>query len=335
MEKRERLYYLDFIRAIGTIIIVLTHYNAIFLYTNPQMPEKAVISTTIAGIYIGNFGVALFLIISGAALMYVYKEKIDIKTFYIKRFWNIYPTFWIAFAIMFLTKFYFFGFPTGTAKWRIIFSILGIDHYLGAHGISTFASVGEWFLGFIIIFYLIFPLVRYAMIRFPKWTAIISIFLYILVIWIQPTAYHISLFTLLPLILFGMYFVYYGKTVSMPIAIVSLIIMIGNGIIKPSINESIQQTYIGICAFLFLVFVSKYFKWNPIPKVANLICKYSYTIFIVHHVITLYMAQKFDLYTMTRTDSYMLFLCCCCVIFVVAYLVQRLERAAVALIKNK
>ena len=29
---RERLFYLDFIRAIAAIAIVITHYNAIFLY---------------------------------------------------------------------------------------------------------------------------------------------------------------------------------------------------------------------------------------------------------------------------------------------------------------
>ena len=64
---KERLFYLDFVRAFATIVILLTHYNAIYLYAG--MPEKAVISTTVCNIYIGDFGVSLFLIISGAALM--------------------------------------------------------------------------------------------------------------------------------------------------------------------------------------------------------------------------------------------------------------------------
>lgn len=40
--KRERLFYLDFVRAAATLIIVLTHFNAWYLYTSPAMPEKAV-----------------------------------------------------------------------------------------------------------------------------------------------------------------------------------------------------------------------------------------------------------------------------------------------------
>lgn len=34
---KERLFYLDFVRALAAISIVITHYNAIFLYANPQI----------------------------------------------------------------------------------------------------------------------------------------------------------------------------------------------------------------------------------------------------------------------------------------------------------
>ena len=52
--KKERLFYLDFVRAIATISIVITHFNARYLYLNPPMPQKAVITTTVANIYIGG-----------------------------------------------------------------------------------------------------------------------------------------------------------------------------------------------------------------------------------------------------------------------------------------
>ena len=46
--KRERLFYLDFIRAIATVAIVLTHYNALFFYNvYPQAPEKVVITARV------------------------------------------------------------------------------------------------------------------------------------------------------------------------------------------------------------------------------------------------------------------------------------------------
>lgn len=95
--KRERLFYLDFVRAAATLIIVLTHFNAWYLYTSPAMPEKAVFSLWFGNIYIGEVGVSLFLILSGAALMYVYENHLNIKQFYKKRFLNIYPLFWLRF----------------------------------------------------------------------------------------------------------------------------------------------------------------------------------------------------------------------------------------------
>lgn len=86
--KKERLFYLDFVRAIAVISIVITHFNARFLYLNPPMPEKAVLTTNVGNLYIGDWGVSLFFIISGAALMYIYQEKCDWKLFYKKRFFS-------------------------------------------------------------------------------------------------------------------------------------------------------------------------------------------------------------------------------------------------------
>lgn len=83
MKKKERVFYLDFIRAISTIIIVLTHYNALFLY-NVSNDNAIIGSTFIFKIYIGSFGVSLFLILSGASLMTSMKDDFSIKEFYKK-----------------------------------------------------------------------------------------------------------------------------------------------------------------------------------------------------------------------------------------------------------
>lgn len=41
--KRERIFYLDFVRAVATISIIFTHYNALFIYnTSIPMPQKAI-----------------------------------------------------------------------------------------------------------------------------------------------------------------------------------------------------------------------------------------------------------------------------------------------------
>ena len=83
--KRERIFYLDFVRAVATISIIFTHYNALFIYnTSIPMPQKAILTMTVGNVYIGSWGVSLFLIISGAALMYVYENELDVLKFWKK-----------------------------------------------------------------------------------------------------------------------------------------------------------------------------------------------------------------------------------------------------------
>ena len=44
--RKERLFYLDFIRAIATVSIIMTHFNARYIYAGAQYIYKAIISTT-------------------------------------------------------------------------------------------------------------------------------------------------------------------------------------------------------------------------------------------------------------------------------------------------
>jgi len=180
--KRERIFYLDFVRAVATISIIFTHYNALFIYnTSIPMPQKAILTMTVGNVYIGSWGVSLFLIISGAALMYVYENELDVLKFWKKRFINIYPMFWIAYIFAMLFNFYRIGsIDTSIGKWRYIFSILGIDGYIANWGVQTFFLVGEWFLGYIIIIYIIFPILRKGVNEYPLLLAIITAVLYIL-----------------------------------------------------------------------------------------------------------------------------------------------------------
>ena len=69
MEKKKRVFYIEFIRVISMIIIVTYHFFVHFAENN------------IKGIDITNgtwgvIGVTLFFMISGASLMYNYKEKL-------------------------------------------------------------------------------------------------------------------------------------------------------------------------------------------------------------------------------------------------------------------
>ena len=104
----------------------------------------------------------LFILISGATITYSNNNR-DIKPmeFYKKRLTRVLIPFYIAYIIYFVIKvislknIHIYG---GVPKWRFIWTILGMDEYLNACGIKTFSlGVGEWFLGCIILCYLIYP----------------------------------------------------------------------------------------------------------------------------------------------------------------------------------
>lgn len=335
-QEKKRIFYLDFVRAAATLLIVLTHYNALYLYTSPQMPEKAVITCYFSHVYIGDLGVSLFLIISGAALMHVYRDKCRLSIFFKKRFWGIYPMFWLGYLGFFFYSFYQNqGLNPAIPKSRIIYSILGIDTYMQAFGQVNFSMVGDWFLGMIIIFYLFFPLLRKWILTHPFSLGITSVAVYVLFL-IWKTPYNsVLLPVLLPRILFGMFFIQSGKRVKWPAALISLGIIIINYFLPWKIDSTLQATYIGIAVFLILVWLADFLTWIPFRRICACVCKYSYAIFIVHHTIIFYMAGRFNLYEITRFNSHLLFLCCCCVIFVVAFLLQKVHDKTVGIFLEK
>lgn len=318
MKSKERVFYLDFIRTIAVCFIVLTHYNAIYVYMWDKVAlTKVVFTWKIANLYIGDFGVSLFLIISGAALMYTYERQFDIKEFYKKRFLSIFPMFWIGYFVTFLHSFWINKWIDRTIpRQNIILSILGMDGYLNGL-VPSFYKIGEWFLGFIIIFYIIFPLLRKMVIEHPKVTLSVALIIYLAINIIYPFKINrsIFLFTRLPELLFGMYFVKYIKKVHWIMAIVALYILTLNTFVSIPLNKDIQTTYVGISAFVFWVYVANYLgKYGIIRKLCKMLSKYSYAIFLTHHYIITQITSQFDLYNISILESYILFLLCCCVI---------------------
>lgn len=335
--KKERLFYLDFVRAVAVISIVLTHFNARYLYLNPPAPEKAVLTTNIGNLYIGDWGVSLFFIISGAALMYVYGDRCDLKKFYKKRMLSIYPMFWIAYAADFL----FILWKThalpgnGIPKWRIIFSILGFDGLLLTNGFPTFYLLGEWFLGVIILIYLIFPLLRKLMNERPVLLAGFVLGGYLLGFAIcrvasWPLVPATMLLIRIPELVFGMFFVsvHTGKisldflgikedgSITWKTALVSLAIVVLNWVLKPGISSSIQTTYVGIASFLVLVYLSGVLKCPAIESVCGILSKYSYAVFLVHHIVIANIMERINLMEISVGKSYLLFGGTCIVIAV-------------------
>lgn len=315
---KKRIYSLDFIRAIAVVLILLTHYNAKYIYMwDENALKKVVLCWKLSNIYIGDFGVALFLIVSGAALMKASETNFSLLRFYKKRFLSIYPMFWIAYFCTFMYSFWKVkGINQMIPKWSIIWSIMGMDGYLNGL-VPNFYQVGEWFLGFIVIFYMIFPILKKGVEKSPLFTGLIISVLYICVNYKYTLPLNKSIFivTRLPELFFGMYYAKYIKKSNRYAAGMALLVLLANALIQPTIDKDIQTTYVGIAAFVLLAYCgekAEKCKWTV--AISDILSKYSYAIFLTHHYIITQITSEFDLTNITILESHLLFVLCCLVI---------------------
>ena len=98
--------------------------------------------------------------ISGSGLLLSSENRFKLSQYYQKRWRKIYPIFYLCWIVLYFLlvikhhSFFFRGAP-----WKFVFTLLGMDGYLDCV-VQTYYIIGEWFLGALIIIYLIFPLLR-------------------------------------------------------------------------------------------------------------------------------------------------------------------------------
>lgn len=336
--KKPRLFYLDWIRAIAAILIVVTHFN------NPYLEPTRFFVNRPFGIYIGGLGVSLFLIISGAALMYNYgdRESLDLRTFYTKRAKTLYPMFWVAFIVANILLFirnngYIF---VPRHKITAIFSLFGMDGYASAFGVGTFYTLGEWFLGFIILFYIVFPLLRVGVNKMPIATVCIVLVLYAATV-VFFTFYQIPrvpsdilLTTRLPELVFGMIFVKFIKKVPHWLAAVSFVILALQQLTH-ILKDNIAVTIVGIFAFLLLSYIGKLVKsFKPLSACTKFISAYSYPIFLVHHVLIMQVFTVIYPVWLNRWQAYGLLIAEFVVILVLSVILKRFTNLIVGFVSK-
>lgn len=323
--RKPRLFYLDLVRALAVILIIITHFN------NPFMGNHPIFMYEPFGIYVGSLGVSLFLIISGAALMYGYgdKEHLDIKKFYWKRCKAIYPMFWIAFIVanVLLLLRYQGNMYANVPAYRIIYSFLGVDGLLSTTGMLTFYTLGEWFLGFIILFYVVFPLLRYGVKNYPVHTAIFIAALYTLSLIFPVNVLNLPSATLLwvrlPELVFGMYFTKYMRNVNAWVAAACGVFLIVQEL-NPLVHDDLGTTIVGIAAFLVIVFFSQWLNQKAVQTPVKIIAKYSYPIFLVHHQVIMQVFSVMDLTRLSMSGAYLVFFVDLVIIMIGACILDRI-----------
>lgn len=334
--KKERLFYLDVIRALSILLIVAYHFcvrldlfhiaSISFLLDNDSYS-------------LGMVEVRLFFIISGVALMYTYMDTIDIKTFYKKRFLNIYPMYWLAYIGAFIAYYLLLKAPIPhAAPFSFVFTILGIDNYV-MDFFPTFYLLGEWFLGVIIVFYIVFPLLRKLVNRYPIQLFVVMLMIVLVLAVYNPFVLkpaHRSILVSLFSCVLGMLFIKYVKSFHISIVVVSAVVALGIFIMKPEINVLLMSHVLAITLFVLLVSFSKYLhaiKW--IKKGIGKISKFSYPIFLTHHVILVACLTPFKNMNFSPMVLLGMFLVTLIAILVVSVVLYYIEKELLKIIQNK
>ncbi len=355
---KKRLFSYDLIRTVAVFSIVLCHFNArySFVYYGSDLEEYMLLDQYPFGLFLGDLGVSLFFILSGASLYYNYYDCLDIKEFYKKRFFSIYPMFWIAYTALFILrapKMLASGIPLR----NIFFTVIGMDGYL-AGIIPTFYLIGEWFLGAIILIYLIFPFIRWSYRKncIITWVLTISLYLVFVFMDIIPWLGKSSIiFIRLPEILVGMTYTQYlmkkrdrqadsgvktgSKTLIKGAAtVILLLIPMIIGYINISSN-SIKTTLIGSTFFVFLAtlaeFVEQICRYDAVSKICMTVSIYSYAVYLVHHIIIDIVCDHIDMLSLTLQKRIGLFVILVIMIGICAFVLQTVTKGILRLIKRK
>ncbi|GAA0077162.1 acyltransferase [Clostridium sp. CTA-5] len=331
---KQRIFYLDFIRAIATILIIVWHFNS-SLREN-YISQNGILHPYNANGYMGEIGVSLFFIISGVVLMKTYEEKLDIKEYLKRRFIAIYPMFWIAYSSALLYFFYINkSINHDIPKSRILLSFLGLDGYL-LPIIPNFYILGEWFLGCIIIFYLCFPILRILLIKWPK-LLLGSIFIYYIIVvstYNSTIPIDWNILTRIFDIVLGMYFFKYIKKVHNYQFVIALIVSAIMLYVPININHMYEITITGSALFIVLSYLGQQITQNKVKSLFTLISKYSYAVFLTHHVVINQIQRRFVGIESTKTEMYFLLLISIIVIAIMSNVLYRINKNVISYIKK-
>ncbi len=317
---KEKQPSLDLIRAVSITAIVLEHFSYSFLQFS--IPGEYVYFLKFENGDWGGAFVAVFFMLSGAALIYNHPTLIregekgfkahvaGIFRFYAKRARSIFPLFYFCWLVFYILTSKALGiWNWGGDRINFLYTLFGVDGYFLHKGFNYFC-VGEWFLGAILFLYLLFPLLRALFMRLRRISTVLIIALFslslfrsafssmpdtnifiVLIKWYDSVIEvpdSRNLFTCILYFWAGMLIITYRKVLIGRIsALISVIVMLVLTLVPlPFYNEVIMSLVGAISIYLMLSFIAPYLiKFKAVKFPADMLSRYSYGIFLIHHQI--------------------------------------------------
>lgn len=279
--KREK--GLDFVRAISVLGIVAFHF-----YVHSSSEQKLFLIHT-NGAWGGTLNY-LFFTLSGLVLHTKYgpQEKLDLRTFYYKRWKATMPAYLLVFCAAFLIQvikrgqFFYLPIP----KYRLLFTLIGMDCYINMV-MPTYFLTGEWFLGAILLLYIIYPLLRFLTHKCRLITLAGSIALYVLFLKIDFFGMPINVNPATCILSFyiGMLLASYPNVLKNPVVVLlsalCCAVLIREPIGAPHITKEIL---VGATLLITLNIVGGFLcRSRLVNHLVSTVCRLGYYTFLIHH----------------------------------------------------
>lgn len=255
-------------------------------------------------IQFGQLGTELFFLLSG--YMNGMKKSdngernfiAEAGHFYKKRFLSIMPMYWISYLIFFIPLYL----PTRKPDIRLLWTFIGMDGYLTAHGIETWYLIGEWFTGAILVFYLLFPFLNRLIERMS------DLGLILIVVLKSIGIFYVSRFGLtdcdilfyLADFMLGIYLRKKNLKTGKAAACISALLVLITGFIKMPFSYRFTITISGTAVFILLLFIGKNLENREsrlaggFRKAISAAAGYDFPVFLTHHLIITWVMGRYN-----------------------------------------
>ncbi|MDH3348402.1 MAG: acyltransferase family protein [Desulfobulbaceae bacterium] len=272
-------------------------------------------------------GVSLFFILSGASLSYATSTEFSLASFYHKRFISIFPLFWATYIAIVFSHVVVFqqSLFHDLQRWTFLLTIIGLDGFL-LYLSPNYYLIGEWFLGCILIFYVIFPLIKYLFHKNKHLLIIGSLLLCLLLEHFYSLNMPLLRFPPFRVFefIFGMYISSYlaknkysRTTTALTMLGLIIIILYGTNVLATNI-------LFGCISFIFLTEIAKYCPLFLRNNFIRFLSKYSFAAFLIHHItLTVIINYAKDALT-SQISIFLLFSLILLIIYLAAFLIYNL-----------
>jgi len=350
---QKKYNFMNLLRALSMIAIVFYHMVITLYIYGIRQHESISFLFENTNMHIAKVGVGLFFILSGCGLMMSsLKPDYSITKFYKKRFFKILIPFYIVYSFYFIylisTGQMLYSNPFEGRKispYSFIFTLLGMDTYMGVFNIPTFSiGIGEWFLGCLILMYILFPFLKRMMQKNAYITIAIAT-LYYLLINLQYNYFecfdNVPMYMNLTIKIYDFILGMFLATIlhKLPkftcyLGLIVNLFFVFCPIELPGI-DSFQIVIQCLSAFLFFTGLENSIKKIPIViHVSDKICKYSYEYFLIHHVVILELTKNGQNVAFSNLDILLLFITeiivttmlAICLKFITDFLPQKIKK---------